>query len=336
MSNLAIFSGDANVELAKDICKSIGLPLNGATISHFPDGETWVRVEDTIRGKDCFVIQPTSPPVDNNLMELLIFIDCLKRSSVNRITAVIPYFGYARQDRKDKGRVPISAKLAANLITRAGADKILAMDLHAKQIEGFFDVPVDHLSAFPVFVRYYKNRRLSNCVVLSPDVGNMKIAGRYAEVLGLDIAVIHKKRINGEEVETSTIVGDVKGKNVLIFDDMISTAGTICSAVDTAKEEGALSIEVAATHGLFCGGAIDKISKSQIEKIVISDTVPLNKQIQNRIMMVNNEVFQKDNDFSNWPDIEIVSVAKLIGESILRIHTNTSVSILLDGDENIL
>lgn len=337
MGELAVFSGDSNCQLANDICKSIGVNLKDAKITHFPDGETLVKVDNTVRGQDCFIIQSTSPPVDSNLMELLIFVDCLRRASANSITVVIPYFGYARQDRKDRGRVPITAKLAANLIVSAGANRMLAVDLHAKQIEGFFDIPVDHLSAFPVFARYYRERELLNYVVLSPDVGNMKMAGHYAKALGLDIAVIDKRRIDGEEVETSNIVGDIEGKNVLMFDDMISTAGTICSAVKTAKEKGALNVEIAATHGLFCGGAIDKIASAGIERIVVSDTVPLNKNMKNRIMMANNEAFNKYGEFDGWPEIEVVSIAKFIGESIIRVHDNRSVSILLDNsNENIL
>ena len=328
MNNLAVFSGDSNKKLAQDICKHIGINLSSSFISHFPDGETCVKIEEVVRGKNCFIIQPTSPPVDNNLMELLVFIDCLKRASAKRITVVMPYFGYARQDRKDAGRVPITAKLVANLITSAGADSVLTMDLHSKQIEGFFDITVDHLSAFPAFVEYYRKQDLTNTVVLSPDVGNMKMAGAYAQELNLGIAVIDKRRKNGEEVVSANIVGDVKGKNVLMADDMISTAGTIASAATFAKKKGALSVQLCATHGLFCGGAIDKLMNSGIDKIIVSDTVPLTKRILQNIETYS--LSQKNTDI--WPEIAVVSVAKLLGEAIVRIYDNRSVSILLKSD----
>lgn len=331
MSDLAIFSGDSNKKLAKDICDSIGAHLVPAVVSHFPDGETMVNVAGVVRGRDCFIIQPTSPPVDSNLMELLIFIDCLKRASANRITVVLPYYGYARQDRKDMGRVPITAKLVANLVTSAGANRVLAMDLHSNQIEGFFDIPVDHLTALPVFIKYYRQKDLDNTVVLSPDVGNMKMASRYAKELGLEIAVIDKRRKNGEEVVATNIVGEVSGKNILMFDDMISTAGTIVSAACFAKEKGARNVQVAATHGLFCGGAIEKLTNSKIDKIVVSDTIPLNKDVQ-RTIAARGEKKSISKILSTWPEIEVVSVAKLLGEAITRIHDDRSVSVLLKSD----
>lgn len=322
MNNLAIFGGTANPELVKGICDSIGVQLRNAKVSHFPDGETMVKVEDDVRGNDCFIIQPTSPPVNENIMELLIYIDCLKRASAKSITAVIPYFGYARQDRKAEGRTPITARMVADLLSQSGVNRILTIDLHAKQIEGFFSVPVDHLTAKPVFVKYFRTCDLTNTVILSPDVGNMKIANGYAQELGADIAVIDKRRMNGEEVESSTIVGKVAGKYVLIFDDMISTAGTICAASQLAKKKGCLSVSVAASHGLFVGGAIKKLLDSDIDNIIVSDTIPLNRSMR--------EIIENKNE--NFPKIKIISIAKLVGEAIIRIYDKRSVSVLLESD----
>jgi ribose-phosphate pyrophosphokinase len=224
--NLKIFSGTSNQGLASDVCKYLGIPLGGAHIEKFPDGEKTVRVEDDVRGRDCFVVQSTCEPVDEHLVELLIFLDCLRRASASRITAVIPYFGYARQDRKDEGRVPITAKLMANLITTAGANRVLAIDLHAHQLQGFFDIPVDHLTGELVLSKYFRDMKISNLAIVSPDVGNMKIASRYAAGLGGELAIVHKKRVSGSKVEAQEIIGDVEGKNVLMCDDIIATAGT--------------------------------------------------------------------------------------------------------------
>lgn len=321
MNNLAIFGGTANPELVKGICDSIGVQLRNAKVSHFPDGETMVKVEDDVRGNDCFIIQPTSPPVNENIMELLIYIDCLKRASAKSITAVIPYFGYARQDRKAEGRTPITARMVADLISQSGVNRVLTIDLHAKQIEGFFNVPVDHLTVRPIFVRHFRTCDLTNTVILSPDVGNMKIANEYAQELGTDIAVIDKRRINGEEVESSTIIGNVVGKYVLMCDDMISTAGTICAASKLAKKKGCLSISVAVSHGLFVGGAIKKLLDSDIDNIIVSDTIPLNRSMR--------EIIEGEN--KNFPKIKIISIAKLVGEAIIRIYDKRSVSVLLES-----
>ena len=322
MNNLAIFGGSSNPELVKSICRSIGDSVKNAYIDHFPDGETMVKIEDDVRGNDCFIVQPTSPPVNENIMELLIFIDCLKRASAKSITAVIPYFGYARQDRKASGRTPITARMVADLLSQSGIDRVLTIDLHAKQIEGFFNIPVDHLTARPVYIKYFKTCDLTNTVILSPDVGNMKIANEYAQELGLDIAVIDKRRINGEEVISSNIVGNVEGKNVLMFDDMISTAGTIVAASELARKKGCLNIEVSVTHGLFCGGAIDNIIRSHISKIIVSDTILINKSIKN--------IIENKND--KFPEIKIISIANLLGNAIVRIYENRSVSFLLKSD----
>ena len=320
MRDLAIFSGTSNSQLTKGICAYIGKEVAKANVDHFPDGETIVKIIEDVRGKDCFIVQSTCPPVNDHLMELLIFVDCLVRASANSITAVLPYFGYARQDRKTAGRTPISAKLVANLISIAGVDRVVVLDLHAKQIEGFFDVPVDNLTVLPVFVNYFITKDLSNYIVLSPDAGNMKKASEYAQELNLEMAVVDKRRINGETAEAINLVGDVNGKDVLMFDDMVSTAGTICSASEFARKKGAKSIHVAAAHGVFSGPAPDRLLSSGIDEIIVSDTIPLNKRIKE---LAEN---------SKGPKIKIISIAKLLGEAILRIYEERSVSILLKSD----
>ena len=325
MNNLSIFSGTSNPQLTENICGHIGIPMGEGIVTHFPDGETMVKILDDVRGKDCFVIQSTSPPVNSNIMELLIYINCLRRASANSITAVIPYFGYARQDRKTDGRTPITARMVADLIITSGADRVVAVDLHTPQIEGFFNIPVDHLNAFPVFVNYIKKKNLENIVILSPDVGNLKTCNKYAQELGVELTVIDKRRISGEDTIASKIVGDVKDKNVLIFDDMVSTAGTICSASALAKEKGAKHIEVWATHGLFTGPAIDRLVGSCIDEIYVSDTIPVSRKINELIKTHNIET-------SNYPKIEVISISKLLGEAILRIYQKRSVSILLKSD----
>ena len=317
MNNLAIFSGTGNRELTKDICDYIGVRASEAAISHFPDGETMVKIEDDVRGQDCFVVQPTCTPVNINIMELLIFIDCLRRASAKSITVVVPYYGYARQDRKTEGRTPITARMVADLLTWSGASRVLTMDLHASQIEGFFNMPVDHLTAFPAVLSYLKsNIPLEDITILSPDVGNMKMGDKYAQELNVDLSVIDKRRINGEEAEATKLVGDVEGKHVLMFDDMISTAGTICSAATMAMDSGAKKVSVFATHGLFTGPAYDRLINGKINAIYVTDTVPLNKQIK---------------EMKN-PKVEVISVAKLLGEAILRIYQDRSVSVLLKSD----
>jgi len=308
--NLKIFSGTSNQKLASDVCKYLGIPLGGAHIEKFPDGEKTVRVEDDVRGRDCFVVQSTCEPVDEHLVELLIFLDCLRRASASRITAVIPYFGYARQDRKDEGRVPITAKLMANLITTAGADRVLAIDLHAHQLQGFFDIPVDHLSGELVLIKYFRDMKISNLAIVSPDVGNMKIASRYAASLGGELAIVHKKRVSGSKVEAQEIIGDVEGKNVLMCDDMIATGGTICSAASMVKDRGATTVLVGATHGVFAPPALDRLGKAPIDQVVVTDTIPLGE------------------DSEKVGGIRVLSVSAMLGEAIKRIHRNESVSSL--------
>ena len=306
--NLKIFSGSSNPKLASDVCHYLGIPLGGAYIERFPDGEKAIRVEDDVRGRDCFVMQSTCDPVDEHLVELLIFLDCLRRASASRITAVIPYFGYARQDRKDEGRVPITAKLTANLITTAGANRVLAIDLHAHQLQGFFDIPVDHLMGELVLSKYFRDKKVSNLTVVSPDVGNMKIASSYAASLGGELAIVHKRRVSGSKVEAQEIIGDVQGKNVLMCDDIIATAGTVCSAAALVKDRGAKKILVGGTHGVLAPPALDRLSQAPIDQVVVTDTIPLNKASK------------------KVGDIKVLSVATMLGEAIKRIHRNESIS----------
>ena len=311
--NLKIFSGSSNPTLASDVCKYLGIPLGGANIERFPDGEKAIRVEDDVRGRDCFVVQSTCKPVDEHLVELLIYLDCLRRASASRITVVIPYFGYARQDRKDEGRVPITAKLVANLITTAGANRVLAIDLHANQLQGFFDIPVDHLTGELVLNKYFRDKKINNLTVVSPDVGNMKMAARYASNLGGELAIVHKKRVSGNEVEANVIIGEVNSRNILMCDDIIATAGTICSAASLLKERGAEKIYVSATHGVFASPALERLEQAPIDEVVITNTIPLNERAK--------EV----------ESIRVLSVASMLGEAIKRIHRNESISNLFNN-----
>ena len=311
--NLKIFSGSSNPALAGDVCKYLGIPLGGSKIDRFPDGEKVIRVEDDVRGRDCFVLQSTCEPVDEHLVELLIYLDCLRRASASRITAVIPYFGYARQDRKDEGRVPITAKLVANMITTAGADRVLAIDLHAHQLQGFFDIPVDHLAGELVLGKYFRDMKINNLTVVSPDVGNMKMASKYAAHLGGDLAIVHKRRLSGSKVEAQEIIGEVSGRNILMCDDIISTAGTVCSAAALIKEREAKKLYVGATHGIFAAQALDRLAQAPIDQVVVTDTIPQNKTSKK---------------ISN---IKVLSVASMLGEAIKRIHRNESVSNLFNN-----
>ncbi|MGD0784679.1 MAG: ribose-phosphate pyrophosphokinase [Sedimentisphaerales bacterium] len=307
-NNIKIFSGSSNPELTEKICKYLNMPVGEAKIERFPDGEKIIKCEDDVRGKDCFVVQSGCEPVDANIIELLIFLDCLKRASASRVTAVIPYFGYARQDRKDEGRVPITAKLVSNLITTAGADRVLAMDLHAAQLQGFFDIPVDHLFAEPVLTKYFKSKKISNLTIVSPDVGNIKRAARYVEHLNGELAIVHKRRINGREVQCGEIIGEVKGRNILMCDDMISTAGTMCSAAKLLKERGAEKIFIGATHGLFSDKAAENIAEAPIDEVVVTDTVPIKQETKKLI------------------NLKVLTVSDILGEAIKRIHKNESIS----------
>ena len=310
--NLKIFSGKSNAALAGAVCEYLGIPLGAAKIERFADGEKVVRVEDDVRGRDCFVVQSTCKPVDEHLVELLIYLDCLRRASASRITAVIPYFGYARQDRKDEGRVPITAKLVANLITTAGADRVLAIDLHAAQVQGFFDIPVDHLAGELVLSKYFKDKKIDKLTVISPDVGNMRIASRYAAHLGGELAIVHKKRMSGTEVRASEIIGEVKGRNILMCDDIIATAGTVCSAASLVKERGAERIYVGATHGVLAGEALERLEQAPIDEVVVTDTIPLTEETK------------------KLGSIKVLTVSSMLGEAIKRIHRNESVSSLFN------
>jgi ribose-phosphate pyrophosphokinase len=308
-----VFAGRAGTELAQAACDCLDIPMGQGRTELFPDGELFVKVDEDVRGRDCFVVQSTCDPVNANLMELLVYIDCLRRASAKRITAVIPYFGYARQDRKDEGRVPITAKLVANLIVAAGADRVLCMDLHAAQIQGFFDIPVDHLTAAPVLLEYFDEQRpsLGDLVVVSPDVGNVKVANMYADSLGADLAIIDKRRQSGLAVASRNVVGTVENRTVLMIDDMITTGGTLCEAATIVMEHGAVDVIAAATHPVLMGPAIDRLAAAPISRIVITDTIPNHRRFQ--------EIEHK---------LVRLSLGRLFGEAIHRIHHDMSISAL--------
>ncbi|MDD5109256.1 MAG: ribose-phosphate pyrophosphokinase [Candidatus Omnitrophica bacterium] len=312
MDKLAIFSGNANLELANDICKNLKVKLQDAFVGRFSEGEIRVKINENVRGKDVFIVQPTCPPSNDNLMELLIMIDAMRRASANRITAVIPYFGYARQDRKDQPRVPITAKLVANLLTVAGTNRILTMDLHAGQIQGFFDIPVDHLFSVGVFVDYFSKMNIKNLVAVSPDVGSIKMARAYAKRVSAGLAIIDKRRVSPEKAEAMHIMGEVEGKNVIIVDDMIATGSSLIEAVGALKKANAKTIYAAIAHGILSGPAIERIDQCDgLEKLLISDSIPLAVQKRNA-------------------KIHVLSVSGLLAEAIKRIHNEESVSCLFD------
>jgi ribose-phosphate pyrophosphokinase len=303
-----IFAGSSNPTLAKAICSYLNCTLGRAAIERFPDGEKHIRIDSDVRGRDCFVVQSTCTPVDENLMELLIYLDCMRRASAARITAVVPYFGYARQDRKDAGRVPITAKRIANVIAAAGADRVLSVDMHAQQLQGFFDIPVDHLKAEPVIIKYLKEKKLDEVTVVAPDVGNIKTASRYATAMGAELAIIHKRRLSGKEVLFEEIIGDVKDRNIVMVDDMISTAGTICGAAHMVRKLGAKRIIAGATHGVFAPPAVERLQAAPIDEIVVTDTIPVHEESR------------------QLKTLKVLSIAELLGEAIRRIHMNESVS----------
>jgi len=311
---LTVISGRAHPALTSEICDYLGVTEGAIDLGNFPDGEISCQLDENIRGRDVFLVQPTGPPVNDNLMELLIIIDACKRASASRITAVIPYFGYARQDRKDTGRVPITSKLAANLITKSGADRVLTMDLHAAQIQGFFDVPVDHLYAAPILDHYFVSLNLKpeQIVVVSPDEGSIKRSLQHVENLGGAFAIVDKRRANALETKQANLIGGpIEGKTALIFDDMITTAGSIVGAVNVVKQHGAGDVYVSAAHGVLCGPALSRLAEAPIKEVVISNSLPLNHA-------------------AALPMIKTVSVAPLLGEAIRRIHRNESVSYLFD------
>lgn len=306
---LAIFSGTSNPALARAIAEEYNTTLGNVTIKKFSDGEIYVKYEQSIRGEDIFVVQSTPPPGDN-IIELLLLLDAAKRASVKRVTAVIPYFGYARQDRKDQPRVSIGSKLMANLLVKAGADRILTMDLHATQIQGFFDIPVDHLYASRAFIDYFTKNPIKNLVVVAPDVGSLKMARSYSKKLGAGLAFIDKRRPNANESEILNLIGEVNGKNVLIVDDMIDTAGTLTNAAAALKERGALSIKALCTHPILSGPAFQRIEDSPINELLVTDTIPLHQPS---------------------PKIKVLSIASIFAEAIQRIHTNDTISALFDN-----
>ena len=305
-NRVAIFGGRSNPALAQKIAEAYGTTLGDLTIRDFADGEIYVRFEESIRGADLFIIQSTHPTADN-WMELLLLIDAAKRASAERVTAVIPYFGYARQERKDQPRVSIAAKLMANMLTSAGIDRILTMELHASQIQGFFDVPVDHLYGSTVLIDYVRQFELENFVVLAPDVGGLKMARAYAERLGVDLALVDKRRPRQNEARVMNVIGDVEDKNVLIIDDIVDTAGTLTRAASALRDHGALKIMAACTHGLLSGPAYERIENSPLERLIITDTIPLKRPSDS---------------------IEVVSVSNLFAKAIRHIYTDRSVSTL--------
>jgi ribose-phosphate pyrophosphokinase len=305
-----IFSGTSNPRLAKAIAASIGVELGKCAISPFPDGETFVKIEENVRGEDVFLVQSTCPPTNHNLMEMFIQMDALRRASASRITAVLPFYGYARQDRKDQPRVPITAKLVANLLVAAGANRILTMDLHAQQIQGFFDIPVDHLYAAPVMYEYLKKKSLPDLVVVSPDVGGLKMAHAYSQVLEAGLAIVAKRRKSAEEVESMAIIGEIRGKTVLMVDDLTETAGTLTAAAELLRKKGARAIYACVSHALLNDIGIQRLRKSRIDELITTDTV-LRPPI-------------------NGVNITTLSVAGLLGEAIKRIHSNSSVTSLFE------
>jgi ribose-phosphate pyrophosphokinase len=296
--------------LANAICKSIGIELGKCTIKPFPDGETFVKIEENVRGEEVFVVQPTSPPTNHHLMELFIMMDALRRASAARITAVLPFYGYARQDRKDQPRVPITAKLVANLLVASGANRILAVDLHAQQIQGFFDIPVDHLYAAPVMYDYLKQKKLTDLVVVSPDTGGLKMAHAYSQVLESGLAIVAKRRKSATDVESMAVIGEIKGKNVLLVDDLTETAGTLTSAAALLKKKGAKNIIACVSHAILNDTGIERLRKSAIDELITTDTV--------------------QRPAIDGVKIVTLSVAGLLGEAIKRIHSNSSVNSLFE------
>ncbi len=305
---LKVLSGNAHPALARAICDNIGIELGAAQVETFPDGETFVQIKENIRGKDVFIVQPTSPPANQNLMELLIMVDAVKRASAQRINAVIPFYGYARQDRKDRPRVPITAKLVANLLAAAGVNRVLTMDLHAGQIQGFFDIPVDHLYAAPVLIKAIRERGIEDLVVVSPDVGGIKMSHAYSKAFGAPFAIVAKNRVSAEEVEALSVIGEVRGKNVLLVDDMTETAGTLTAAANLLLEHGAKNIYAGVSHAVLGDKGRERIQNSPILELFATDSVPQAK----------------------GPKVTTLGVAPLLGEAIKRIHSDESVTSLFD------
>jgi len=307
---LKIFTGSANPLLAEELCGCLGIPLGKASLRQFADGEIYLQIQENVRGADVFVIQPTCTPVDSNLMELLLMMDALKRASAERITAVLPYYGYARQDRKDKPRVPISARLVAALLETAGADRVLTLDLHAAQIQGFFDIPVDHLFAAPVMIEHFKALSVPDMTVVSPDAGGVERARAFAKRLNAPLAIIDKRREEANVAEVMNVVGDVKNRSCLLVDDLIDTAGTLVKGAEALIEKGAASVSACATHAVLSGPAVSRIEASCLKEVIVTNSIPLS------------------DEKINCSRIKTLSIAKLLAEAIRSIHEETSVSVL--------
>ena len=310
MSTFKLFSGSANPEFAKKVSEYLGMCVSDATLNKFSDGEISVQITQSVRGQDVYIIQPTCAPANDNLMELLIMIDALKRSSAKSINAVIPYYGYARQDRKAAPRVPISAKLVADLLEKAGINRVVTIDLHAAQIQGFFNIPADNLFGSILFVNYIKSKNLKNPIIASPDIGGVARARQYADKLGYDLVIVDKKREKANESQVMNIIGDVKGKDVILVDDMVDTAGTLVKAAEVLKEKGANSVMACCTHGVLSGPAYDRVANGVLDELVISDTIPTKK---------------------NAKKITVLTASTIIGEAIRRIHNNESVNSIFNN-----
>jgi ribose-phosphate pyrophosphokinase len=311
MNKLVVLSGNSNPELASGICDHLGITLGDTDVGRFSDGEVKVKIKQNVRGKDVFVVQTTCSPANDNLMELLIMIDALKRASAHRVTAVLPYFGYARQDRKDQPRVPITAKLVANLLDRSGADRVLTVDLHAGQLQGFFDIPLDHLFAVKIFEQYFREKNVDDFVVVSPDVGGIKMARAYAKRFNAGLAIVDKRRVSDVKAEVMHIMGDVNGKNVVIVDDIVATAGSLVEAGAALKKHGAKDIYAAISHPVLCGPAIERLSNSVIKELVVTNTIPIAPE-------------------KRIPRLVQLSVAPLLAEAIKRIHSEETISAIFE------
>jgi ribose-phosphate pyrophosphokinase len=308
---IRLISGTAHRALAEGVSREMDVPLCDAHVGRFPDGEIDIKIEDDVRGADCFVLQPLCPPVNENWVELLLLLDCLKRASAGRVTAVMPYYGYARKDRKDEGRVPISAKVVANTISRCGADRVLTIDMHAAQIQGFYDIPVDHLYAKPVLLKALRDRGLDDPVIVTPDVGGIKMARSYAKAMGADLAIVDKRRVSGSEIAVEHMIGKVDGRNVIIVDDMISTGGSISEAARVVRDHGARTIVLAVTHAVLCGPAVERLEKCPADAILATDTIPPRGRIPERF--------------------QVVSIAPLLARAIQNLHDSRSLSVLFDA-----
>lgn len=307
---IRLIAGTAHPQLAGAISECMDIPLCNAEVGRFPDGEIDIKINEDVRGTDCFVLQPLCPPVNENWVELLLLLDCLKRSSAGRVTAVMPYYGYARKDRKDEGRVPISAKVVANTLTQCGADRVLTIDMHAAQIQGFYDIPVDHLYAKPVLLQAISELNIDDPVVVTPDVGGIKMARSYAKAMGADLAIVDKRRISGSEIAVEHMIGEVDGRNVILVDDMISTGGSISEAAKICKDHGAKAVVIAVSHAVLCGPAVERLDACPADTILVTDTIPHKGQVPRQM--------------------QVITVSHLLGQAIHNLHQSKSLSVLFD------